>query len=103
VKTPRSFHFSEEGEPPEQVYCSILDWLEDRRAAEEAMRDGYFERNGRDDLPRWTQVAGTPRRELTRPGARRTMAGRGKDGSEIRVAKHLAWRFVGPAAGSRVI
>jgi hypothetical protein len=39
------FYFSEEREPPEQVYGSILDWLEDwRRGAEEAIRDGYFER-----------------------------------------------------------
>jgi hypothetical protein len=39
------FYFSEEGEPREQIYDSILDWLEDwRSGAEEAIREGYFER-----------------------------------------------------------
>jgi hypothetical protein len=39
------FHFSEEGNPPEQVYGSVLDWLEVwRLGAEEAIRGGYFER-----------------------------------------------------------
>lgn len=39
------FYFSEEGDPPEQVYESVLDWLEDwRRGAEEAIQSGYFEK-----------------------------------------------------------
>ena len=39
------FYFSEEGEPPEQIYASVLDWLEDwRHGAEEAISSGYFER-----------------------------------------------------------
>ena len=39
------FYFSEEGEPPEQIYGSVLDWLEDwQRGAEDAIRSGYFEK-----------------------------------------------------------
>jgi hypothetical protein len=37
------FYLSEEGNPPERIYGSVLDWLEDwRRGAEEAIRVGYF-------------------------------------------------------------
>jgi hypothetical protein len=37
------YYFSEEGELPEPIYGSVVDWLEDwRKGAEDAIRSGYF-------------------------------------------------------------